>query len=47
MLPARINVTAEDEFGNISRKYFWLDYDPTKILRVWYPLRLHLQAHLP
>ena len=30
MLPARINVTAEDEFGNISRKYFWLDYDPTK-----------------
>lgn len=29
-LPAQLNVTAEDEFKNISQKCFWLDYDSTK-----------------
>lgn len=29
-LPAQLNVTAVDEFDNISKKTFWLKYDSTK-----------------
>lgn len=30
ILPVQLNVTAVDEFDNVSKKRFWLDYDSTK-----------------